>query len=107
MTTATRTKPTTETLTRRTSTGLVFALSSDGVTEYRISLDAATCTCTGYAYRGTCRHLVAAQQRYAETGCAACSASPLGVCWEHAPRPTETRLAAIVRRDADDVSDLY
>lgn len=60
-------KPSTtpKTLTRRATNGTIFALSSDGYTEYAITLAPASCACVGFAQRGSCRHLAAAQARYA------------------------------------------
>jgi len=87
MTTATRTKPTTETLTRRTSTGLVFALSSIGGVEYVVSLSPASCQCAGFTFRRTCRHLTAAQTRYAADDnrrpCNRCGALTDGHLYRH------------------------
>lgn len=87
MTTATRTAQSTETLTRRTADGTILALSSAGGVEYRVSLSPASCQCVGFSYRQTCRHLVAAQQRYSEpAGCPVCARSPLGICPSCAPQ---------------------
>jgi SWIM zinc finger len=61
---ATPSKATTETLTRRASDGAVFALSSIGGVEYRVDLAAGTCQCAGFQFRGSCRHLAAATERY-------------------------------------------
>jgi hypothetical protein len=54
-----------ETLTRRLADGTILALSSIGGVEYVVSLSPASCQCQGFAFRGCCRHLVAAQERYA------------------------------------------
>jgi hypothetical protein len=74
MTTATRTsKPT---LTRRAASGAIFAASSIGGLEYRLDLAAGTCECQGFAFRGGCRHLAAATERYAPKP----SGTPCHIC---------------------------
>jgi hypothetical protein len=53
-------------LLRRRSDGQVEALSSDGTTVYTLRLGADLhCECRGFSYRGWCRHVDAASQRYA------------------------------------------
>lgn len=66
MTTATRSpKASRETLTRISETGTILALSSIGGVEYVVTLSPASCQCTGFTFRQTCRHLTAATERYA------------------------------------------
>src|SRR5262245_39609707 len=49
----------------RYSDGTIYAMSltQPGVT-YRVQLDPASCQCAGFAHRGQCCHLAAAQQRF-------------------------------------------
>lgn len=69
------------TFTRRMKDGTIFALSSDGVSEYKLTLSPAFCICKGFSYRSRCRHLEAARARYGEPqGCPVCALSPLGLC---------------------------
>jgi hypothetical protein len=59
-------KPAEPVLLRRRGDGMVEALSSDGSTIYTLRLGADLhCQCQGFSYRGWCRHLEAASQRYA------------------------------------------
>jgi hypothetical protein len=73
---ATPSKATTETLTRRASDGAVFALSSIGGVEYCVTLSPASCQCQGFAFRGCCRHIVAATERYSPKP----SGTPCHIC---------------------------
>jgi hypothetical protein len=70
------TSKSTETLTRRTADGTIHALSSVGGVEYRVTLSPASCQCQGFAFRGCCRHLAAAAERYSPKP----SGTPCHIC---------------------------
>jgi hypothetical protein len=78
-------------LLRRRSDGQVEALSSDGRTVYTLRIGAELhCECTGFSYRGWCRHVDAASARYA-------------AMW---PRPAQPRPVSL-RTTRAEVSMLY
>jgi hypothetical protein len=85
MPTLTRTsKSTPETLTRRTVDGTIYVLSSDGHTEYRVTVSPLSCAGKGFTFRGQCCHATAAQARYSEPQpdaqpCHACGVMTTGI----------------------------